>query len=412
MSAVSRGPAIESTLMRLRGAISRARVERILTQASALFCLVFAVQTIPSVAASSVYLHPTYAAVIVIVLYGLMFVILVTSVVFRRRLAITHIAMSIFTVVYLLALAFWPVGLLRGAGSVADQPWLWYLITIAMTFAAMTFSLGWAVWYIVFSSAVYVFIRTQPAGGAAHVSLALIDGFYVVLLGAFSLAFITALRAAADRVDAAQSTAMEQYAGAARNHAAELERLKVDSLVHDTVLSTLIFAARAETPGERELAVALSAAALETLQEAPDAFDPAVEVSLSELSNRLADAAQLLSPRIVFPPVQAGSGRVPGRVAEAVFTAAQQALINSLQHAGDLGDDVVRTLLVRGEPGGGFTVQVSDTGRGFDVADVPRARLGLRVSIRERVESVGGRVRVQSVPGGGTSVILEWGGQG
>jgi signal transduction histidine kinase len=32
----------------------------------------------------------------------------------------------------------------------------------------------------------------------------------------------------------------------------------------------------------------------------------------------------------------------------------------------------------------------------------------MRISIRERVNSIGGSVQVRSVPGSGTSVIIEW----
>jgi signal transduction histidine kinase len=34
--------------------------------------------------------------------------------------------------------------------------------------------------------------------------------------------------------------------------------------------------------------------------------------------------------------------------------------------------------------------------------------LGLRLSIIERVESVGGKVFIDTKPGGGTSIVMEW----
>ncbi|RFA15231.1 hypothetical protein B7R21_04165 [Subtercola boreus] len=408
MSVVRQAPAAPKAPVLLRGAISRARVESILARAAAVFALLFAVQTLPAVGVSSQYLSLPFAISIAVVLFGLLLVILVTAAVNGAKTKPTHIAMGIFTVVYTIVLALWPVGLLRGGSELADQPWLWYLITIAMIFADIVFAPRWAALFMVDVTAVYVFIRTQPAGGSAPVALALLDGFYVVLIGAFALATITAIRAAADRVDAAQGTAMEQYTRAARNHAAELERAKVDALVHDTVLSTLIEAARAETPDQRRAAVQMSQAALKTLQSAPVAFDVSVDVPVAQLADRLADAARLLSPRIDFQVMRVDDARVPGAVAEAVFTAAQQALINSLQHAGDDADDVIRTVVLDSDVSSGLTVQISDTGRGFDGSLVPAARLGLRVSIRERMHAVGGRVRVVSVPGGGTSIVIEW----
>jgi signal transduction histidine kinase len=52
---------------------------------------------------------------------------------------------------------------------------------------------------------------------------------------------------------------------------------------------------------------------------------------------------------------------------------------------------------------------VADDGRGFDPAKVPAHRLGLAVSIVERVRRLpGGDVEVRSRPGAGTRIHLSW----
>jgi signal transduction histidine kinase len=54
-------------------------------------------------------------------------------------------------------------------------------------------------------------------------------------------------------------------------------------------------------------------------------------------------------------------------------------------------------------------VTVADDGCGFDPAArraQPTRSLGM-VSMRERTESIGGRLRVESAPGKGTRVIVE-----
>ena len=74
---------------------------------------------------------------------------------------------------------------------------------------------------------------------------------------------------------------------------------------------------------------------------------------------------------------------------------------NVLRHSGATvaeleviyGDDVI-------------TVMVSDQGAGFDLAAVAPDRLGVRGSIVDRMESVGGSARIWSSPGSGTSVML------
>lgn len=52
------------------------------------------------------------------------------------------------------------------------------------------------------------------------------------------------------------------------------------------------------------------------------------------------------------------------------------------------------------------TVMITDQGSGFDTTSVPADRLGLRTSLVERVESVGGTAQIWSSPGQGTSIVL------
>jgi signal transduction histidine kinase len=52
---------------------------------------------------------------------------------------------------------------------------------------------------------------------------------------------------------------------------------------------------------------------------------------------------------------------------------------------------------------------VKDNGRGFRPSRIPKNRLGLKLSIIGRMKSVGGRVFIDSSPGKGTNVIIEWG---
>lgn len=52
------------------------------------------------------------------------------------------------------------------------------------------------------------------------------------------------------------------------------------------------------------------------------------------------------------------------------------------------------------------SLMVVDAGRGFDVDGVATDRLGLRVSVVDRIESVGGTVKIWSSPGNGTSIVM------
>jgi signal transduction histidine kinase len=90
----------------------------------------------------------------------------------------------------------------------------------------------------------------------------------------------------------------------------------------------------------------------------------------------------------------------PARLA-ALDAAVAQCLINVARHAG-----VTEAELAVGLGGGEITVAVMDSGVGFDEADVPEDRIGLRTSIRARVEQEGGTVRLWSTRDVGTTVVL------
>ena len=66
-----------------------------------------------------------------------------------------------------------------------------------------------------------------------------------------------------------------------------------------------------------------------------------------------------------------------------------------------------RWVAVRGVAPGGIEVVIGDTGAGFDMSESSE-RLGVRVSILERISNAGGRATVQSAPGEGTVVSIRW----
>jgi signal transduction histidine kinase len=85
----------------------------------------------------------------------------------------------------------------------------------------------------------------------------------------------------------------------------------------------------------------------------------------------------------------------------AVALAVKQCLVNVVKHAGTDRAEVV----IYGA-GGEVTVMVIDGGKGFLERETSVDRLGLRQSVRRRIESVGGTVQVWSTPGTGTSVLI------
>jgi signal transduction histidine kinase len=94
-------------------------------------------------------------------------------------------------------------------------------------------------------------------------------------------------------------------------------------------------------------------------------------------------------------------GRLTSERDVAVGLAAKQCLVNVLRHA-----EVHRAEVVVIGSDSDVSVMVIDAGRGFSEQQIASDRLGLRQSVRRRIESVGGEVRLWSTPGRGTSVLI------
>jgi signal transduction histidine kinase len=85
----------------------------------------------------------------------------------------------------------------------------------------------------------------------------------------------------------------------------------------------------------------------------------------------------------------------------AVGLAVKQCLVNVLRHA-----QVARAEVAVIGSESDVSIMVIDAGRGFSEQQVASDRLGLRQSVRRRIESVNGEVRLWSTPGRGTSVLI------
>ena len=91
-------------------------------------------------------------------------------------------------------------------------------------------------------------------------------------------------------------------------------------------------------------------------------------------------------------------------VESAVYLSCLESIQNAAKHA---GSDARVTVRLR-RAGKELAFSVHDTGRGFDRrATAPGAGLS---GIRDRIETVGGRVEVMAVPGRGTTVagVVPW----
>jgi signal transduction histidine kinase len=87
----------------------------------------------------------------------------------------------------------------------------------------------------------------------------------------------------------------------------------------------------------------------------------------------------------------------------ATAAALTQCLANVLAHSGQKQAEVV----FLGIPTH-VSVTIIDGGVGFDIDAIPKDRLGLKLSVRERIEKAGGSVRIWSNPGQGAAIMLQF----
>lgn len=194
----------------------------------------------------------------------------------------------------------------------------------------------------------------------------------------------------------------------ARHMAAERELThRTTAVVHDTVLNDLAFVINApDILDERarqhlrdDVKTLMSAEWLTQTGESA-----VVNRSEASVRNRLAAVVSELQWRGLTVHVS-GNGsavlRATTAAAAAAVDAARACLDNVLVHSG-----VLVAQVVLGQEAGESTIMVIDEGCGFAPDAVPDDRLGLRVSVIQRVEAAGGYVRVWSSPGNGTSVLI------
>lgn len=396
-------PALPGGLARVaRNPISRRQIEITLARSAAIFGVLFAGLTIGPLMEQWGQMRPAWTFVVVLGVFGGLLAAVVASLARRGTVAVN----SYVTVSWFLAMLSWPLGVADLSEVSGERPWLWGLTTVATTTAAIAWPLWAATVALVVLPMTYGVVRITPAGGGSGFEIATLDVVYAVILGGATLMIITLLRQAAATVDQAQATALDRYANAVRQHATEVERVQVDAIVHDSVLTTLLSAARADTPSAQQLAAQMASNAMQYLKDAesspPD--DDGV-VSMTDLAERIHASSSEVGARFAIEGGPLSDAEISAHSAEAVHSAAVQAMLNSAQHGGT--DPAIRRWLdTRVTADGVFTVEVGDTGVGFDRSSIPTARLGLRVSIVERVMNAGGHVRIESSPGNGTVITI------
>jgi signal transduction histidine kinase len=347
------------------------------------------------------YLTPLVFAVSVALVVFLVVGFLISHFVFQSSLFWFR-AIPVLTFVLLVT---WPLHY-DGATAFPDtfKPWIWWLLGIASVAAGTSFRFWLGNLYIVVVSLGWIALRVSPSGGSGELLLAIQDSLHLFILAAIATVMSAAVRWQAAKTDFANQDLITSGVKSAQTQAVELEQSRLDALVHDSVLTTLLVASKAQTPEEILLARESATDALRKLDSdnASTQIGSAItQVSFFEaLQNRILE----VHPNFEVSLQQTNSALLPELVAEALTEATLQAVDNSTKHAGG----AARKSVSLQSQGQGLKIVISDTGKGFRPSKVPKDRLGIQLSIIGRVKSVGGRVFIRSEPGKGTDVVLEW----
>ena len=284
------------------------------------------------------------------------------------------------------------------------KPWIWWLLGISAVAAGVSFRFWFGVTYIFVVSFGWIAIRVSPSGGSGELVLAIQDSMHLFILASIATVLTAAVRWQAAKTDFANQALIASGVKIAQSQAVDLEQSRLDALVHDSVLTTLLVASKAQTPEEVALARASALEAMRKLDSDNPSSETASTVTQVSFFESLRKKIREVYPDFGVTLSQTNDSELPELVSEALTEAILQALDNSIKHAGSASK---RTVSLQGQ-GRGLKVVVSDNGKGFRPSKIPKDRLGIQLSISGRLKSVGGRVFIRSEPGKGTDVVLEW----
>jgi signal transduction histidine kinase len=306
----------------------------------------------------------------------------------------------------ILLLITWPLQAqgMHGAPS-TFVPWLWWAFDTGWIAAALSFKMRWVALYFATLVVGSVAMMLSPIGGAHTWQEVLQSAAFSVLSNGSVAVIALMLKNAAARTDRANEDAIAARAANASADAQSRERARVDALVHDSVLTALISASSATTKEQVAASANLARTAIERLKSEFNEPGQIENIYVSGFFDSLTAAAKKLDENLDVRAAIASPFLLPTSIANGLTEACLQAISNSVTHAGAKAH---RELILKaGERS--LKIVVKDNGRGFRPSSAARGRLGIRNSIIGRTESVGGIVHIDSAPGKGASIIIEWG---
>jgi signal transduction histidine kinase len=308
-----------------------------------------------------------------------------------------------FSLSYVTAVTFglitWPAA--WAADTVpTGSPWLWMCLGVASICLAVTTGTGWGFAYAVASGLLFAAVRMTPSGQNASLLGAFQDMIVLVMNASVVIVALGVVSNAFKQLDEAEAASRKEATDAAIEEALLDERHRLDGIVHDEVMTTLVSAAHQNNDPH----VAQQAQrAVERLAEAEQPTEARLPVTGDQLTWLVTDVVSALVPQAKFTS-QLHNLAVPQPVASTLGMVVREVALNVAKHSGAENVDIT---LTSPEPGG-VLIAISDDGIGFVPEQVPKRRLGLQVSVVYRMWAIGGKAEILSSPGQGTVVNLSW----
>jgi signal transduction histidine kinase len=310
------------------------------------------------------------------------------------------------TITTVLAMVTWPLQVEDAASlPLHFKPWIWWSVGFAALAAIGAFSRNISFGFLLGMPIIWLIIRTSDSGSNEPFVLALEDVLYSFFFSTSLALLVMFLRHRASQVDQEFHQLFRAQFERAYLDTVQSERIKINSIVHDQVVSTLDRAAEASTVKDFEAAAQLAQSAVARLRNEsirdPQAKEVIASIAFFEslksaIERRYESVSVTINAKTeVQIPLETAIG-----LAEATF----QALGNSLEHAPAASR---REVSLSGSRAA-VKLVVLDDGPGFRLSRVPRNRMGVRLSIFKRLETLGASARLQSAPGEGTTWVLEW----
>lgn len=300
-----------------------------------------------------------------------------------------------------------------------QNPWISGFIILAVGAAAVLWSPMAAILYMLLIEFVYAVVASQMITVNPTAESWVGVGLSRIVFSLMLIMIITVGKRGVERMDLNYAEALSETLAMRRSRSETEDQERIDRLIHDNVMAALLDASRSQGVLHRRTRQ-LAARALDVLAEESSRSTGAHTVMVHDLMDELMDSLAPWRSRVRFTNLRApmrpvGEPRVfvPAYVAHGLTQAVTEAVSNSARHSGC----EVTTVSMEGEmcePSAinpeGFCLRftITDDGRGFNYHDVPNRRLGVRVSIMENLDAIGGRVQLDTAPGRGTRVSLVW----